>query len=173
LSIITPKTPTRIGLTITYARALEREMTSSAQYYYSRRQISKVIGSGSNNFCFMPEFMLNGRIHYHGWIDITNFVSWQRISLPSLKKIGRCKLEYNLTDKWYTYMYKSTDDTKKVLGFKSDISISVTVDDYKQWLKDNSEQPKLDKFNIKAKVLPSSASSKDITPPSFVSLSLD
>jgi len=137
-------------------------MTHSAQYYYTRRVISKYIGMSAKEFRFMPEFMLNGRIHYHGWIDINDEAKWQ-MSLKLLRdKCGRVKLEYNLTEKWYNYMNKSLVATRKILKFKPDISLSVTADDYKQWIKDNSEQPTIVDFDIKSKtlkkVLPSSDS---------------
>lgn len=176
MSIIThEKPPTRIGLTITFKRALELEMDHKAQYYYTRRVISKHIGAASKDFRFMPEFMLNGRIHYHGWIDIINMPKWQTITLPEIRKLGRCKLEYNLSEKWYIYMNKSLVETRKILKFKPDIVLSVSADDYKQWVKDNSEQPTIEDFNIKPKmtnnkVLPStdtlSVPPSMITPPS-------
>lgn len=140
------------GITITFNKPLELTMSPRAQYNYTRVILSKLLNFSTFDFILMPEFTLQGRIHYHGILKIKNFAKWVKDTLPSLRRIGFIKLENKITPKWNQYIYKSLSDTKAILGLgeNSSITIGVTKYDYREW-KDN--QPlEIDDFNIKSKM---------------------
>ncbi|AXH78056.1 MAG: putative replicase [Cressdnaviricota sp.] len=43
-------------------------------------------------FCVVPEMNKNGQIHYHGWMQITDFVKYYKSTLRKLTKLGFCKI---------------------------------------------------------------------------------
>lgn len=122
------------GITITFKSPLERDYKPFSQYNYSRVIVSRILGESCVDFRVMPEFTIQGRIHYHGILKIRNFAKWVRSTLPSLRTKGFVKIETFKEqlnhDRWVEYMYKSTDTTKEILGCKE--SIEVTMKDYKE-----------------------------------------
>lgn len=126
------------GITITFQKPLELTSKPFSQYNYTRVIVSKLLGQSCVDFRAMPEFTIAGRIHYHGLLKIKNFAKWVKLTLPSLRRLGYCKIESfkapeNL-ERWTTYMYKSKDDTKMILGIK-DSPIEVNMNDYLEWKK--------------------------------------
>jgi len=123
------------------------------QYNYTRIIISKILGSSCVDFRCMPEFTVQGRIHYHSILKIKNFSKWVKDTLPSLRKLGYCKIESFKEDinrtRWEEYMYKSTEDTKIILGIKD--RIEVNMQDYKEW---KAKDPTIETFVGKPKTIP-------------------
>lgn len=140
------------GITITFKSPLERDFKPFSQYNYTRVYISKILGESCVDFRIMPEFTIQGRIHYHGILKIKNFAKWVRSTLPSLRAKGFIKIEtfkkQENHDRWVTYMYKSKDDTKDILKIKGDIE--VTMKDYKDW---KAKEPTIERFVGKPKIV--------------------
>lgn len=151
------------GITITFKNPLELTHTPKSMYYYTRVIISKYMGESTIDFRLMPEFTIQGRIHYHGIFKIYKFNKWVKTTLPRLRNLGYCKIETfkESTNKtrWTDYMYKNTNETKNILGFKDDISIEVNINDYKQW---KLKQPDIETFVGKPKLLTPPSTKKKI-----------
>lgn len=141
------------GITITFKKPLELSHKPFHQYNYTRVFISKILGQSCVDFRIIPEFTVAGRIHYHGILKIRKFPKWIKDTLPSLRKLGFCKIENfkkpENMERWTTYMYKSLDDTKTILGIK-DSPIEVTMEDYKIW---KQQEPTIEKFVGKPKIV--------------------
>jgi len=140
------------GITLTIKKPLENTYSPRGQYYYTRIMYSKILGESCVDFRIYPEFTVVGRIHYHGLLKIKNFAKWVRTTLPSLRRIGYCKIEsFKISSvNWETYMYKSLSDTKDILKLKEDINIEVTKKDYIEW---KNKEPTIETFVGKPKLL--------------------
>lgn len=141
------------GITCTIKKPLESTHNPKSQYYYTRLMYSKIFGESCIDFRLMPEFTVAGRIHYHGILKIKNFAKWVKGTLPRLRMLGYVKTETFKNDdntKWVAYMYKGTEITKDILGFKNDIKIEVTMQDYKDYKK---KDPTIETFIGKPKVI--------------------
>lgn len=140
------------GITITFRSPLESTTKPFHQYNYTRVIISRILGQSCVDFSIIPEFTVAGRIHYHGILKIRKFVKWVKTTLPSLRKLGFCKIETfkSLENKtrWEFYMTKSIEDTKEILGMKG--SITVTREDYLKW---KAKEPTIEKFVGKPKII--------------------
>lgn len=160
---------TQVGITITFRRNLEKEMSYRQQHQYTRIVLAKIFGQSCSSFTLVPEFTLSGRIHYHGYFKIKNKGKWIKDTLPILNKLGFIKLEFNLTNKWFEYILKDVEETRNIIGYMSGTKISIDMDNYNDW---KLKQPKLEDFDITSKtihkeeplVLPSSYTGKWCNP---------
>lgn len=149
----TPLEPIKCyGITITFRKPLELTNKPFSQFNYTRIIVSKILGMSCIDFRCMPEFTVQGRIHYHGILKIRNFSKWVKSTLPSLRKLGYVKIETFKESinkqRWEEYMYKSLEETSKILNMKT--KIEVDMDDYKEW---KAKEPTIETFVGKPKVL--------------------
>lgn len=84
----------------------------------------------STIFSIVPEFRhTTGDIHYHGVIQITDYIKWHKDTLPSLKRLGyvcikmiggkSCVLKrsyYDMFKGWEKYYTKEIDIARGLLG---------------------------------------------------------
>jgi len=67
-----------------------------------------------------PELTLSGLIHYHVFLQIQTkeeFITWQRSSLPALKKMGNTKVKpitEGTEDQWIAYIDKESAEYDKI-----------------------------------------------------------
>lgn len=57
-----------------------------------RRTVFQQCGKCVNLLCMIPEFNLNGNIHYHGFFQLKDKVKWFKKALPCMKRIGFVKI---------------------------------------------------------------------------------
>lgn len=63
-----------------------------------------------------PEFHVNGTLHYHGQLVISDQIKWYKSVLPSFKSNGFVVIKKNPNTKWMEYMMKDFDVMKDILG---------------------------------------------------------
>lgn len=82
-------------LTVTYhpkARILLDCFSPAQQLHETRRELLQLL-KGACIFILKPELTLQGRIHYHAMLRITDKIKWYKNVLPQLNKYGRMRVE--------------------------------------------------------------------------------
>lgn len=60
----------------------------------------------STDFVMFPELTVQGKIHYHGIVRITDKYKWFKWTLPKLKSLGFIKIKSNVDSGWDEYIKK-------------------------------------------------------------------
>lgn len=108
----------------------------------------------SNNFIIYPELNSNGRIHYHGKIQISDKYKWFKKILPTFKYNGFVLIKTDIDQKWDEYISKDKDLMEKILKFKLPFQFNKQVDG--TWMKSNflseivKHRKKKDKLNVQS-----------------------
>lgn len=72
-----------------------------------------------------PEMHINGTLHYHGIIIVSDFVKWYKSVLPLFKRNGFVVLKSNLNSNWDKYITKDWDIVKDILELDKPIDLMV------------------------------------------------
>lgn len=81
------------------------------------RTVFRRWSSCMHTYCVLPEFNLNGNLHYHGWFQLKDAVKWFKSILPLLKRYGYVKI-----NEARTYKVNSYEETSNALYYyKKDI----------------------------------------------------
>lgn len=70
-----------------------------------------------------PEFHLNGSLHYHAILLISDKIKWYKSVLPNIKKNGFVCVKKNPNEVWTTYIEKDWDISRGVLGLEKPLDL--------------------------------------------------
>lgn len=109
-----------------------------------RKQWQQMIGAGlqfiprcSHAFSLIPEITIDGRLHCHGFILITDYVKWHKSVLPRLRSWGFVCIKQHYDQKWLDYCMEDLDETLQIMGSQD---IPYGTYDCAQWrLKDKEK----------------------------------
>lgn len=82
------------------------------RYIPQLRDLKKV----STHFWVYPELSINGSIHFHGAMLITDKIKWYHSVLPGLKQIGFCLIKPNPNQQWVVYCQKEVTMMEELLN---------------------------------------------------------
>lgn len=68
-----------------------------------------------DHFAIVPEVSLNGRLHAHGYVCISDSIKWKLSTLPMLLRHGSLKLKFHVDEHWHNYVLKELVQTRSVL----------------------------------------------------------
>lgn len=123
------------AITITFKEGLER--------FRPRQQLRRVLDHFAylkrcTQFELYPELTIQGRLHLHGIIYLTDKIKWYKQVLPILMRSGYVKIKrIDNMDKWIKYCRKDIDNMSQILSF----GLPLTADTY-HLLAPPAKQPK-------------------------------
>lgn len=106
-----------LALTISPPCRVNKYNSLKSIYYQDQYTIDSLLRKCSKDYTIYPEQDINGRLHYHGVIQVSDMIKYHKNVLPGLKLIGFVKVKpiTNL-QKWLDYCKKEWENTKKVFG---------------------------------------------------------
>lgn len=67
-----------------------------------------------SEFMFYPELNLQGNVHLHGYYKVKNKISYFRWFLPACKHFGYVLVKGPITDDWFAYIMKDSEDNAEL-----------------------------------------------------------
>lgn len=84
-----------------------------------------------DEYYMFPEFNLNGNLHWHGVINITDKVKWYKKVLPTFKHMGFVCIKQNVNKDWLLYITKDIELMCDIYN-ELDVELPITKQNSKQ-----------------------------------------
>jgi len=142
-----PQDVMRIAITIA-PKATHADPLRQLQYHLP---ILKELKKCCKIFYLNAELTLNGVLHYHGVLQISDKVKWYKSVLPKIKnQLGFVLIKPNPNDKWDDYCFKDNSLMEQILETKmplnADHELIRTISRFKKRVPDKIQSPKKGKI---------------------------
>lgn len=112
-----------LTVAFTWSPAPNLQRTDPQAGYKNQLPILKTLIKCCEYIKLHPEFHMNGTLHYHAILKITDQIKWYRSVLPNIRANGFVVIKKNLDCKWMDYIEKDWEISKAVLDLETPLDL--------------------------------------------------